>query len=108
MQSYAPFEDMLRRNHSIDVPALAAAYVQSFQGELLSDNHLLASRDHQDQPALQQPVQAGSRLSSDGAASKDAIPDHSSAAVSLKTFKDLMDDLKSQIRDINGLSDKVR
>lgn len=107
MQSYAPFEDMLRRNHSIDVPALATAYVQSFQGELLPEDHLLVGTDKPDPPALQLPVQAGSSSSGDGAASKDATMEHTSATVSLKTFKDLMDDLKTQIKDINELNDKV-
>jgi len=89
---------MLRRNDSVNVPAMAAAYVESFSGQLLpasqavTESALTARDDGQQNstPAVAaiQPQQAGARIS-------------------LKTFKDLMDDLRCQLKDIHDLSDKV-
>lgn len=89
---------MLRRNDSVNVPAMAAAYVESFSGQLLpasqavTESVLTAGVDgHQNStPAVTatEPQQAGT-------------------TISLKTFKDLMDDLRRQLKDIHDLSDKV-
>ncbi|KAL3139803.1 hypothetical protein ABBQ38_004104 [Trebouxia sp. C0009 RCD-2024] len=105
-QSYAPFEDMLRRNDSVNVSALAAAYVESFNAQLLPDEHALEAGAGQDQPAGQRPAQPDSNSISAAAASGDADQQCLGAAATLTTFKDLMGDLRSQLKDINGLDDK--
>lgn len=107
LQSYAPFEDMLRRNDSVNVSALAAAYVESFNAQLLPDEHALEAGAGQDQPAGQRPAQPDSNSISAAAASGDADQQCLGAAATLTTFKDLMGDLRSQLKDINGLDDKV-
>ena len=95
---------MLRRNDAVGVPALAGAYVQSFQGQLLLKEHALASATLQGQLADQGLPQQGSGLiNTAGAADEQQL----GAAVSLKTFKDLLDDLRSQLKEINELDDKV-
>ncbi|KAL3154308.1 hypothetical protein ABBQ32_013793 [Trebouxia sp. C0010 RCD-2024] len=105
-QSYAPFEDMLQRNDSVNVSALAAAYVESFNAQLLPDEHALEAGAAQDQPAGEWPAQADSHSISADAASEGADKQCLGAAVTLPTFKDLVDDLRSQLKDINGLDDK--
>lgn len=95
---------MLRRNDAVGVPALAGAYVQSFQGQLLLKEHALASATLQGQLADQGPLQQGSGPIDTAAASDEQQP---GAAVNLKTFKDLLDDLRSQLKEITGLDDKV-
>lgn len=107
LQSYAPFEDMLQRNDSVNVSALAAAYVESFNAQLLPDEHALEAGAAQDQPAGEWPAQADSHSISADAASEGADKQCLGAAVTLPTFKDLVDDLRSQLKDINGLDDKV-
>ena len=107
LQSYAPFEDMLRRNDSVNVSAAAAAYLESFHAQLLPDEHALEAGAGQDQAGGQGQTQADSNSTSAAAASEDAEKQWLGAAVTLKTFKDFMDDLKSQLKDINGLDDKV-
>lgn len=96
---------MLRRNDAVNVPALAAAYVRSFQGQLLPDEHALEAATLQGQPADQGPAQQDSSLSRTAAASEEK--QQLGAAVGLETFKDLLDDLRSQLQEINGLDDKV-
>ena len=93
---------MLQRNDAVNVPAMAAAYVQSFQGQLLLNAQEAASL--QGGPADQGPPQQGSSLTSTTAASHEQ---QLGAAVSLRTFKDLLDDLRLQLKEINELDDKV-
>ena len=96
---------MLRRNDAVNVPALAAAYVRSFQGQLLPDEHAQEAATLQGQPADQGAAQQDSSLIRTAAASDEQ--QQLGAAVSLKTFKDLLDDLRSQLKEINELDDKV-
>ena len=98
---------MLRRNGSVNVPTLAAAYVQSFQGQLLLNEHAPEAATLQGQSADQEPPQQDSSSISTAAASEGADEQQLDSAVSLKTFKDLLDDLRSQLKEINGLDDKV-
>lgn len=98
---------MLRRNDSVNVSALAAAYVKGFQAQLLPEEHASEAGSGQDQPAGQRPAQPESNSISAAAASEDADKQWLVAAVSLKAFKDLMDDLRSQLKEINELDDKV-
>ena len=94
---------MLQRNGAVNMPALAAAYVQSFQGQLLLNEHALEAATLQGRPA-EEPPQQGSSLTSTSAASHEQ---QLGAAVTLKTFKDLLNDLRSQLKEINELDDKV-
>lgn len=94
---------MLRRNDAVNVPALAAAYVRSFQAQLLPDEHTREAATPRESD--QGPAQQDSSLSRTAAASDEQQP--LGTAVSLKTFKDLLDDLRSQLKEINGLDDKV-
>ena len=96
---------MLRRNDAVNVPALAGAYVQSFQGQLLLNERAVEAASLQGRLADQGPPQQGSGLISAAATSDEQ---QLGAAVSLKTFKDLLDDLRSQLKEVNELDDKVR
>ena len=93
---------MLRRNDAVNVAALVRAYVQSFQGQLYEHAHGAASP--QGQLADQGPLQQGSGPINTAAASDEQ---QLGAAVNLKTFKDLLDDLRLQLKEITGLDDKV-
>ncbi len=90
---------MLRRNDSVNVPAMAAAYVESFSGQLLPASQAvtgLALTARDDSQHSSTPVVAA--VESRQAGTK----------IGLKTFKDLMDDLRRQLKDIHDLSDKVQ
>ena len=95
---------MLRRNDAVNVPALAGAYVQSFQGQLLLKEHALKASTLQGQITDQGPPQQGSGLVNTAAASDEQ---QLGPSVNLKTFKDLLDDLKLQLKEMNALDDKV-
>ncbi|KAL0028415.1 hypothetical protein WJX77_005025 [Trebouxia sp. C0004] len=96
-QSYTPFEDMLRRNDSVNVPAMAAAYVESFSGQLLPASQAVTK-------SALTTGDAGQQNSTPAIAAIE--PQHAGATISLKTFKGLMDDLRRQLKDIHNLSDK--
>ena len=106
LQSYTSFEDKLRQNDSVNVPALASAYVQIFQCQLLPSSQTLAESSDQGESSGEDPNQrsqapvAAAAAAAGGTAVKQQL-------VSLKTFKDLTDDLRLQLKNINELSDKV-
>lgn len=94
---------MLRRNDSVNVPAMAAAYLESFSGQLLP-----ASQAVGEAPTHQDGSQQNSMPSTNAASAAAMKTQQAGATVDLKTFKDLMDDLRCQVKDINALSDKVQ
>ena len=93
---------MLRRNDSVNVPAMAAAYLESFSGQLLP-----ASQAVGENPTHQDDGQQNSIPAANVASAAAVKTQRAGATVDLKTFKDLMDDLRCQVKDINALSDKV-
>lgn len=94
-----PFEDMLRRNDSVNVPAMAAAYVESFSGQLLPASQAVTASA----------LTAGDDGQQNSTPAVAAIgPQQAGPTISLKTFKDLMDDLRRQLKDIHDLGDKVQ
>ena len=95
---------MLHRNDGVNVAVLAAAYVQGHQAQLLPTGYALAAETTQEQPSDPEPVQQDSSAS--GAVASSAGPAES-FRVTLLTFKDLMEDLRSQLKAVNELSDKV-
>ena len=94
---------MLRRNDSVNVPAMAAAYLESFSGQLLP-----ASQAVGEAPTHQDGSQQNSMPSANAASAAGVKTQQAGATVDLKTFKGLMDDLRCQVKDINALSDKVQ
>ena len=106
MQSYTSFEDKLRQNDSVNVPALASAYVQTFKSQLLPSSQSLAESSDEGKsnggdPNQRRPAPTAAAAAAAGGSAVKQQP------VSLKTFKDLTDDLRLQLKDINELSDKV-
>ncbi len=90
---------MLRRNDSVNVPAMAAAYVESFSGQLLPASQAVTgsaptARDDSQQSSTPAVAATG--------------PQQAGPTISLKTFKEIMDDLRRQLKDIHDLSDKVQ
>lgn len=78
---------------------MAAAYVESFSGQLLPASQAVTGSALTAQDDSQQ---------SSKAAAAAIGPQQAGATISLKTFKDLMDDLRRQLKDIHDLSDKVQ
>ncbi len=100
------YEDMLRRNDSVNVPALAKAYVKAFQDALMPPSHPVEEAASESDASSQGGIQQSKKAVS--AAAAPAAGQQASASVTLKTFKDLMDDLRRQLKDVNELSDKVQ
>ena len=92
---------MLRRNDAVNAPAMAAAYVKAFKGQLLPSKATQGSGPSDIDDAAPRGKQ--SRPSAHFAAAGQPA----ARVVTLKTFKDLIEDLLHQLKDINELSDKV-
>ena len=96
LQTYTKFEDMLESNATVDPAALGQRFLKDFKKQLMrvdrnadSTSSIPASPSIPPRALSMPPAQLASQ------------------AVSLATFKDLMNQLNSQIKDINDLESQV-